>query len=78
MSRMTTKRCKIERCTNPVLAQGLCVKHYWRMKRTGDPVATGKPGPNVNGEVSVDPKKTIALIGPASKKWYSWRRSCVG
>jgi len=48
------------------------------MKRTGDPVATGKPGPNVNGEVSVDPKKTIALIGPASKKWYSWRRSCVG
>jgi hypothetical protein len=31
--------CAIVDCTNEVLAKGLCVKHYWRLRRHGDPLA---------------------------------------
>jgi hypothetical protein len=28
----------MESCTDDVLAKGLCVKHYWRLRRHGDPL----------------------------------------
>lgn len=31
--------CKIEGCGSPVLARGLCQKHYCRWQKTGDPLA---------------------------------------
>jgi hypothetical protein len=33
------KVCVIEECPNPVLAKGLCSKHYSRLRRNGDPLA---------------------------------------
>src|SRR5262245_10768530 len=47
---MTT--CTIPGCTAPVLAKGLCTKHYNRVRRTGD-AATVKPAgrkPKPGGE----------------------------
>jgi hypothetical protein len=29
----------MEDCASEVLARGLCVKHYWRLRRHGDPLA---------------------------------------
>ena|SRR5215471_3340538 len=37
--------CKISGCRTPAIAQGLCAKHYMRLRRTGDPTAKRKPGP---------------------------------
>jgi hypothetical protein len=36
--------CKIAECQGRAVAQGLCAKHYMRMRRTGSPTKTGKPG----------------------------------
>jgi hypothetical protein len=37
--------CSIEGCGAKTVAKGLCAKHYMRLKRTGDAVKTGRPGP---------------------------------
>ncbi len=36
--------CSTPDCSSPVLAKGLCAKHYMRQRRTGDPATTRKPG----------------------------------
>ena len=36
--------CKIPDCQSKAVAQGLCAKHYMRMRRTGDLSKTGKAG----------------------------------
>ncbi|MGA7487905.1 MAG: hypothetical protein WBW74_13335 [Xanthobacteraceae bacterium] len=36
--------CKIEKCKGKTVAQGLCAKHYMRLRRTGDPLRTEKRG----------------------------------
>jgi hypothetical protein len=41
-------RCRphrFEECDGKPVAKGLCAKHYMRMRRTGDPDETRKPGP---------------------------------
>jgi hypothetical protein len=32
------KICQMEDCTDVVLAKNLCVRHYWRLRRHGDPL----------------------------------------
>jgi len=36
--------CQITGCQGKVVARGLCAKHYMRVRRTGDPHLTKKPG----------------------------------
>jgi hypothetical protein len=36
--------CTIEGCDGDAVSQGLCAKHYMRLRRTGDPNVTLKPG----------------------------------
>ena len=36
--------CMIEGCAGKSFAKGLCVKHYMRQRRAGDPGSIGKPG----------------------------------
>lgn len=38
---MARKECSIEGCDRGVLARGLCLPHYQRLKRYGDPTAGG-------------------------------------
>jgi len=38
-------QCTIVDCAGNAFANGLCVKHYWRQRRTGNPAVKGKPGP---------------------------------
>jgi hypothetical protein len=40
--------CNIEGCQGPVVARGLCAKHYKRQQRTGDPNKTRRPGPQTS------------------------------
>ena len=42
--------CKIQGCSNPAVANGLCAMHYMRLKRHGDATATHKPGPKPKPE----------------------------
>ena len=37
--------CKIEGCWGKPVAQGLCAKHYMRLRRHGNATETHKPGP---------------------------------
>ena len=53
--------CSIEGCTAPVLAKGLCGKHYMRVYRHGDPTVRMKR--------PRDAPKTWALI---DKKFPHW------
>jgi hypothetical protein len=36
--------CTIDGCSGRAKAKGLCMKHYMRARRTGDPAKTRKPG----------------------------------
>lgn len=38
------RTCSVEGCERPVEAKGLCVMHYRRLRRTGDPLRVRKPG----------------------------------
>lgn len=54
----TKRKCKIEGCSNPFLAQDLCAMHYSRLVKHGDPLGGGpfrKPArQQVKAECSVD------------------------
>src|SRR5258708_24149974 len=41
LGNMATSTCSI--CGEPVLSRGLCPKHYTRLNRHGDPLATKMP-----------------------------------
>lgn len=44
---MTKPQCKIEDCTNKLLARGWCNKHYLRWKAHGDPLGEAGPAKRV-------------------------------
>lgn len=39
-----TKQCSIEGCQNKYLTSGYCSKHYYRLKRFGDPLKISRNG----------------------------------
>jgi len=49
---MENTKCSIDECTNPSRANGLCQKHYMRLRRRGDPTITLPPGIQGDGRRS--------------------------
>ena len=70
--------CTIDDCGEKVKSNGWCVKHYWRWKRTGDPLALRRPSggrPRVIAECLVDGcHAQVHSKGYCGKHYLRWRR----
>lgn len=44
LTMMAATKCRVDDCNTPAKARGLCMKHYARVRRTGDPTPKDPSG----------------------------------
>jgi predicted DNA-binding protein (UPF0251 family) len=70
------KTCSIKDCCNPLLAKGLCRKHYLRQYKHGDPMAVKKPSDYAKRGINAPQFKHGLWDHPLYKTWSNMMRRC--